>query len=478
MQTTELNLLRPVRTRLAPCKRSRSSRFVSALGQASVLSPPMGWLACHFLLAAAVLLDKWWNPACALALAAGALAIWCHGREFAAPRMNTYPWLIAVSLTLALVRLPTEGWVRAVLAVLTLSQATLAVACCMAPSLAGRTALAAILVLYTAGGGLLIARSPAPPIDVLELQQSGAAALEKGHNPYQVTFQNFYGKEQTRRYFGDERTELRDYPYPPLSLLVTTLGHRLGGDVRWAFLGVQFLLAWLLFVLARSVGHQAPFALVMATLCLLHPRGLYMLEQSWTDSLLAAGFLAVLVCLQRRQLRFLGVALGAFLAAKQYSIILLPILLGFRRIPARASAIALAIAAAITLPFFVWSPPDFLEDVVLFQTRQPFRMDALSIPALVARLTGLHAPGALAFAAAAAATLYVLRRPGGGPSARLPGQAAVVSLAFFLFAKQAFCNYYYFVGMLLLAAVAMLSPVVSSPDSARPSLGRLPQKLA
>jgi Glycosyltransferase family 87 len=418
----------------------------------------MGWLVCHFLLGAAVLLDKWWWGAFCLALLGSAVAIGCYRRDLRAPPAKALPWLIGASLVLVLVRLPTVGWVQAFLAVLTVLQAAIAIAACGSPRLDPRRALAAILVLYTLGGGLLVARAPAPNIDVLEVQQLGAIALENGRNPYQATFPNPYGKEETFQYFGDHRDNLQNYPYPPLSLLITTLGHRLGGDVRWALLGAQVLLAWLVFALARGAGHAPRFALTLATLCVLHPRGLYLLEQSWTDSLLAASFLAVLLCLQRKTGRWLGVALGAFLAAKQYSIIAVPLLLGSRRVPARAWALALVVAAGIVLPFFAWSPADFLEDVVLFQARQPFRMDALSIPAAVARLTGLRAPGALSFAAAAVATLGVFPRADSERRAALPEQTAIVSLAFFLFAKQAFCNYYYFVGILVLAAVATLEP--------------------
>jgi len=39
-------------------------------------------------------------------------------------------------------------------------------------------------------------------------------------------------------------------------------------------------------------------------------------------------------------------------------------------------------------------------------------------------------------------------------AATLAASAAIVYFAFFLCAKQAFCNYYYFVGALILAAVA------------------------
>jgi hypothetical protein len=44
------------------------------------------------------------------------------------------------------------------------------------------------------------------------------------------------------------------------------------------------------------------------------------------------------------------------------------------------------------------------------------------------------------------------------PPSSLPGAVAFVYACFFLFAKQAFCNYYYFVAVLILAAAALLDP--------------------
>jgi hypothetical protein len=99
-----------------------------------------------------------------------------------------------------------------------------------------------------------------------------------------------------------------------------------------------------------------------------------------------------------------------------------------------------------------------VNDVLLFQLRQPFRAEAMSIPAALFGLTGWKAPGVVALAGAAAATACVW--PGLAPRAsgllawRLPAALAIVYMAFFLCAKQAFCNYYYFAGTLLLATVA------------------------
>ncbi len=330
----------------------------------------------------------------------------------------------------------------------------------------GRWPLVALLAVYAAAGTAVVAFKPPPRIDVYVLEQGGAAALAKGVDPYSIAFQNPYSADETHAFFGDRRSELREYPYPPLSLLATAIGYLVGGDVRWVLLAAQLGTAAVLFAIARGAGHLPPVALGVAALHLLQLRGLHMLDQAWTDSMPALAFVVVVLLLQRGS-KWLGPALGVFLAMKQYSVLALPILARDGRLPRRAWVTGLAFAAAVTLPFFLWSPRDFVDDVVLFQLRQPFRMDALSIPAYVAKATGWHAPGALALAGAVGATVVAWSRLGreshekgrrsSNPDA-LPLAAAVVYVWFFLCAKQAFTNYYYLVGVLVLGALALSTP--------------------
>ena len=291
---------------------------------------------------------------------------------------------------------------------MTLAQALVGLALVVRPRLAVGPLFAAAIALYAMAGAITIAAVPVPYIDVLELQQQGAADFEHGRDPYATAFANRYTPEQTRAFFGDARAELHEYPYPPLSLLATALSDRLTGDVRWVFLAAQLGIGALLFALARGHGGDASTALGLATLDFLHPRGLFMLGRGWTDAMLACALLAMLWLLQSARARWLGAALGAFVALKQYSVLALPLFACRGGVPRRSWMEALAVAAVVTLPFFVWSPGDFVNDVVLFQLRQPFRADAMSIPAFLFDLTGWKAPGAVAVVGAAAALAAVV----------------------------------------------------------------------
>ena len=105
---------------------------------------------------------------------------------------------------------------------------------------------------------------------------------------------------------------------------------------------------------------------------------------------------------------------------------------------------AVAVVAALTLPFAVWNLPAFVHDVVTLQVQQPFRADALTFLAAFAYLTGVRLPSSLAFLAAILAMVIAWRRCPRTPSG-FALAVAFVFFAFFAFNKQAFCNYYSFV---------------------------------
>ena len=324
---------------------------------------------------------------------------------------------------------------------------------------AGRRQLWGLLLLFFLAGTLIIKGVPEPRIDVYWLQQAGARALANGDNPYSITIPNLYSVDQTRRFFGDERSLLDAYPYPPLSLLATTAGELLAGDVRWALLAAQLLSAFFIWRLARRRKRSDRTALGLVGLWLLHPRGFFVLEQSWTEPLMCAAWLGLILAMTGRPQSKPGVivmAMGLFLSAKQNSILALPWLM--ERKWNKTILAGGALAALACLPFVIWNLHDFWADVVLFQLRQPFRPDALGLPSLIAMITGWQCPTWISLAVWAAATSWILHRGkvrNGGDTVRAWTISAVTSyFILFILAKQAFCNYYYFVGLLLIAAAA------------------------
>jgi len=319
----------------------------------------------------------------------------------------------------------------------------------------------ALVAVHFVLGAWMIRRVPDPGIDVHVFHRDAIAALLGGIDPYGITFRNIY--PASAGFYGpnlsvDGRLQF-GFPYLPLSLLTALPGQLLGGDHRYAQL-VAMEAAALLMAFARPAG----FGAMAAVLYLTTPRIFFVLEQSWTEPFVVLGLAAVMfaACRRRRALPWL---FGAFLALKQYVVFALPAALLLvprplnRRDVVRLFGKAAAVAAAVTLPFFLWNPSGFWHSVVRLQLLQPFRTDALSLPAWwVAR--GHDQPSAVvAFAAVAVAQGIALRCLPRTP-AGFGAAVAVSFFSFFVFNKQAFCNYYFFViGALCVTLAAWRAPV-------------------
>lgn len=306
-------------------------------------------------------------------------------------------------------------------------------------------------------GVWMIHASPDPRIDVHVFQRDASRALFSGHAPYGMSHPDL-GIDP--RFFGPSlvengRTRI-GLPYPPLSALLSLPGH-LFGDHRYSLVAAMTIAA--AFMAWARPGRMATGA---AALFLFTPRRFFVLEQGWTEPYVVLAFASVVLCACRFR-RALPYALGLFFAVKQYAVLAAPLVLlllprpwSWREIWGVAWRAALT-ALVVTMPLALVDLPAFMRDVVLFQVRQPFRPDALSFLAWFARGGGAPLPAWIGFAALAAMLLVALWRAPRTPAGFALG-SGLAFLAFFAFNKQAFANYYFFVGGALCLAVAACDP--------------------
>jgi hypothetical protein len=319
-----------------------------------------------------------------------------------------------------------------------------------------RVSVPALLAVHFALGLWMIHTSPDPFIDVYVFQRDGINELFAGRNPYAMTYPDIYGNSpvygdglsvQGRLTFG--------FPYPPLSLFLAIPGH-LFGDHRYSQLAAMTASGALM-----AYARPGPLGAAAAALFLFTPRGLFVLEQGWTEPFLVLLLSATVFVACRRE-ALTPYLFGLFLVLKQYLVFVVPLawLIVRRPLPGRNelgrwALTALAIGAAVSLPLALWNVSAFVKDVVTLQFDQPFRADSLSYAAYAVRRGRGALPTWLAFIAAFVAVgLSLLRAP------RTPaGFASAVALTyfgFFAFNKQAFCNYYYFVLGALCCAIAAI----------------------
>ena len=318
-----------------------------------------------------------------------------------------------------------------------------------------RIAVVVLLATHSILGVWMIQSSPSPLVDVFVFQRESAAALREGINPYSITFPNIYGSSE---FYGpglvvDGRL-MFGAPYPPLSLLLSSVTDVIAGDVRFAQL-IAMTLAGALMASTRP----GPASGLAAAVYLFTPRNFFELEQSWTEPFLVL-FLAATVWCAVRCPRVMPYAFGLFLAVKQYALLGLPLAALLVRPPWTFTRLkplvgrALLVAAAVSLPLALLDPAAFVHSVVTLQFHQPFRANALSYLTLMIGSDG-HVPvgaGAAFLAAAVVAGLALWRAPR-TPAGFALGLSATF-LVFFGLNKQAFCNYYFFVIGALCVAVA------------------------
>jgi hypothetical protein len=352
----------------------------------------------------------------------------------------------------------------------------------------------ALLAVSLLLGIWMIHSAPAPGIDVWVFQQNGADELLQGRNPYAMTFPDIYHSSfsnfapaYARSLVAGDRVQF-GFIYPPLSLLLSTLGYAIAGDHRYA----QVLA---LVLAAAFIGYARPGRLskLAAALLLFTPRVFFVLGRAWTEPFVLL-FLAITIFLACRRygdplavsesrpelrLEILGLSLGLLLAVKQYAILALPV--SFLLLPPRRRWRdwfrllwpAFLVAATVTLPLALWNLPAFWKSTVTAQQLGPFRWDALSYlvwyglrgHAVTQPSTTLLC-SVLAVLSGCGLALWRAPRDPAGFAAAL----SLAALAFFAFNKQAFANYYFFVIGGLCCAIAASSPLeerAASPPGER-----------
>lgn len=298
---------------------------------------------------------------------------------------------------------------------------------------------------HCAAGAFVIHAVPKPYIDVWYVQQESTAALLHGQNPYEVRYRNIYDPDVSMYDPGVcvDGYLIYSHPYLPLTALLATPGRALG-DVRWAHLAALEIAT---VVIALSLAGK--YRWWGAAMLLINPCSLFIIHSAWTEPMVLLAILGVMLSAQRK-FKHAWFALGLLLAVKQYVVIIFPlvILLLQRPINWRNSILLVmkagALSMAIALPFILWNPLAFFRSIVLGHVNMPFRMDALSFPAMLAFFSGIRLPAFVGFIAGALAAIWSLRNAPRTP-AGFSAATALVLLTFFSFNRQAFFNYYFLV---------------------------------
>jgi uncharacterized membrane protein len=309
------------------------------------------------------------------------------------------------------------------------------------------------LMTFAALGVWMIRASPDPHVDVMTVYDYAWRALRHGNDPYTMTFPNIYGNNDLYPpgYVVAGRVVL-GFPYPPLSLILGLPG-MVFGDVRYADVAALIGTAAFIGYAAANTARRSLVAPLAAILLLSTPRGLFVIEQAWTEPLTLLVFgLTLYAAVHAPRGRLLPITLGLLVATKQYMIVAFPLAWLLTqpdqrlRDWLRLMLIATASAAIVTLPFLLWNVDGFMRAVIELQFQERLRLDSLSL------LSWLHysrigtltperilAASGLSLVVTLIVSLWRASRTPAGFAAAI----ALVLLCVFVSSKKAFCNYYF-----------------------------------
>ena len=298
-------------------------------------------------------------------------------------------------------------------------------------------------------GVWILRTTPVPLIDTYNLHQEASAALYSGRNPYAIRIPDIYDAEHSARFYGpgvsvNGRLTV-GFPYPPVSLFLSSLGYLVAGDCRYAHLAAICAAALLL-----GFARPSRLSFIAALALLLLPRNFYVVTMAWSEPVVVFLFTAVVFV----RFRFPSLApwvTGLAIVGKQYLFLAIPILLRTWRDVIKAGIIAIL----VTAPLALWSLTEFWRSVVVFHLLQRFREDALSYMVTLAS-RDIYLPAWLPFALAGAVAAIAWRKKTLSSSAQFAA-CGLSLLVFFAFNKQAFCNYYFLIIGLLACSLASTS---------------------
>ena len=323
-----------------------------------------------------------------------------------------------------------------------------------------------VLILFHSCVAFFFNRAiPGNSVDTFAFQRDACKSLLQGIDPYGTTQANIYDSLRTTLFYGpgmvvNGRVRV-GFQYPPLTLLWALPGYMLG-DVRYSYILAVAISA--LFALAICPDRRG---IAVVSVLLLSPLTWLVENRCCTEPLVLMMLSATLYAAVKKRW-WLPIALGLFLAAKQYNFLALP-LIGYFVSPFqwkqywKLTGLSVAVGAATALPFVFWNPRGLWHDMVLFHLAQPFRPDAVSFAVPFPVMMKIGPLLLLAFVVWAVQS----RRRN---TAMFAAAYAIALLIFVSTSKQAFANYYFLIAEALLLSVAALpgSTMKSrSPDTAK-----------
>lgn len=299
-------------------------------------------------------------------------------------------------------------------------------------------------------------------------------------NPYKNIYTQVYSPEQIKVFYHDNPIFLKYVPFqsvPPVCIAINAIGYMLG-DIR-IINAILFCLSPIflknicskIFPTFSDNDHKK-----MAIVALLFPAQLYLIFLAWTDIHLSFFMILFIYFFLNKQLVASYITLGILLSLKQYSVVyFIPFLFIMNLKDWRLYLVTGGIVIFPLTIYALWNLGGFIDSIILYELKQPFRPDSISIAALLVKYLGTKKLAGilsiLVLLLSFIVTVYYSFKKIPALNTEYEKMKYILYVILFqfanflMFSKQSFLNQYYF--MIVIFYLTMLFSINPDCDSGR-----------
>lgn len=283
-----------------------------------------------------------------------------------------------------------------------------------------------------------------PGIDTFHYMEIAAEEFINNKNPYLVSFADYYNGKYKGVYGGEYV-----FNYWPISLYLCSFSKLIFSDVRFIMVIFQLFKGIVLLIYGCRNRYYKEW-LYFYLLWILNPVVAFVNIQAWVDAFAPLFLLLTVVFLQRGKFILSAFALGLLASIKLYYCFTVPFILIFvwshqKKFFFKYVILSFFSYIVTFIPFLLLSPNELFYNTVIYFTKSQLRLESLSYTAYLKYFHNID----LSRIGLLLSILFLLLGYAKSflKKLNLLQVLQVMNfsyLAFFLFSKQAFCNYYYY----------------------------------
>ena len=289
--------------------------------------------------------------------------------------------------------------------------------------------------------------SATPGIDVYVMLQNAIGSFVHLQNPYNCRYADQYHGVY-EQYYG----AVNYMTYWPSNVYAGSIFYLIFGDFRYAYVFVCFCLIAFIYRHRSSADNNTRNILLFILLWLCNPVLIFNINRGWIDTYTTLPFFISIYYLNARKPILSGIFLGLVLSFKLYYLLLTPIIgiyllshEGFKK-TVQYALVCGGVFLLTILPFLIINFPLFYQSTVAYYSSMKLaRPDSLSWVSYLTRFNLNLVSAGTNFSLLVIASLYLRFIFSDKTIPRLLEFSAVALFIFFLCARQAFCNYYFFI---------------------------------